>query len=106
MSACGHDFKTQPGNIRQLSMGSWVASDSSHLGNVVVTIHFRQKTAIGSKLAARVDLPKTLMCSSMSGRLSQVRRSSVQVGFHRRKVQVSVQGPDTKAKEETLLWLP
>jgi hypothetical protein len=106
VSACGHDIKTPPGNIRQLSMGSWIASESSHLENVVVTIHFRRKTAVGSKLAARVDSPTTMMCSSMPGRLSQVRRSSVQVGFHRRKVQVSMQGPDTKAKEETLLWLP
>ncbi len=106
MSACGHDIKTPPGNIRQLSMGSWIASESSHLENVVVTIHFRRKTAVGSKLAARVDSPTTMMCSSMPGRLSQVRRSSVQVGFYRRKVQVSMQGPDTKAKEETLLWLP
>ena len=99
MSACGHDIKTPPGNIRQLSMGSWIASESSHLENVVVTIHFRRKTAVGSKLAARVDSPTTMMCSSMPGRLSQV-------GFYRRKVQVSMQGPDTKAKEETLLWLP
>lgn len=61
MSTCGHDFKTPPGNIRQLSMGSWVGSDSSHLGDVIVSIHFWQKAAIGRKLAARVDLPTTMM---------------------------------------------
>ena len=56
-----YDFKTPPGNIRQLTMGSWAASDSSHPENVVVTIHFRQKTAVGSKLAARVDLPTAML---------------------------------------------
>jgi hypothetical protein len=42
-------------------MGSWVGSDSSHLGDVIVSIHFWQKAAIGRKLAARVDLPTTMM---------------------------------------------
>ena len=60
-SKVAYDFKTSPGNVRQLSMGSWVAKDSSYPENVVVTIHFRQKTAIGSKLTARVDLPTTMM---------------------------------------------
>ena len=47
-------------NISYLSMGSWVASASSHPENVVVTIHFRQRTSVGSKLTMRVDLPTTM----------------------------------------------
>jgi hypothetical protein len=60
-SKVAHDFKTSPENISHLSMGSWVASDSSHPENVVVTIHFRQKTPAGSKLAVRVDMPTTMI---------------------------------------------
>ncbi len=33
----------------------------THLENVVVTIHFWQKAAVRSKLAARVDLPTMMM---------------------------------------------
>ncbi len=60
-SKVAYDFKTSPGNISHLSLGSWVASNSAHPENVVVTIHFRQKTAVGSKLAARVDVPTTMI---------------------------------------------
>lgn len=56
-----YDFKTAPENISYLSMGSWVASASSHPENVVVTIHFRQRTSVGSKLTMRVDLPTTMI---------------------------------------------
>jgi hypothetical protein len=42
-------------------MGSWVASAPSHPENVVVTLHFRQKTSVGSKLTVRVDVPTTMI---------------------------------------------
>ena len=60
-SKVAYDFKTAPENISHLSMGSWVASASSHPENVVVTIHFRLRTSVGSKLTMRVDLPTTMI---------------------------------------------
>jgi hypothetical protein len=62
-SKVAYDFKTSPGNISHLSLGSWIASDSAHPENVVVAIHFRQKTAVGSKLPARMDLPTMMTLS-------------------------------------------
>jgi hypothetical protein len=56
-SKVAYDFKTSPRNISHLSLGNWVTSNSNHPENVVVTIHFRQKTAVGNKLTARMDLP-------------------------------------------------
>jgi hypothetical protein len=60
-SRVAYDFRTPPENVSHLSLGSWVASNSSHPENVVVTIHFRRKTAVGSKLVARVDVPTTVI---------------------------------------------
>jgi hypothetical protein len=60
-SKVAYDFKTSPGNISHLSLGSWVASDSAHPQNVVATIHFRKKTAVGSKFPARMDLPTMMI---------------------------------------------
>lgn len=56
-----YDFKTPPENVRGLSLGHWVASNSSHPENITVTIHFKRKTAVGSKLVARVDLPTAMI---------------------------------------------
>jgi hypothetical protein len=56
-----YDFKTSPQNLNHPNMGHWVASDSLHPGNVVVTIHFKQKTSVGSKFDVRVDLPTTMI---------------------------------------------
>lgn len=56
-----YDFKTTPENISHLSMGHWVASDSLHPENVVVTIHFKQKTSVGSKINVQVDVPTTMI---------------------------------------------
>jgi hypothetical protein len=60
-SKVAYDFKTSPENIRHLSLGNWLAADVGHPENVVVTIHFRRKTAVGSKLAARMDMPTMLI---------------------------------------------
>jgi len=60
-SKVAYDFKTSPGNISHLSLGSWTASNAAHPENVVVAIHFRQKTAVGSKLPARMDLPTMML---------------------------------------------
>jgi len=60
-SKVAYDFKTPPENVSHLSLGSWVASNSSHPENVVVTIHFRRRTAVGSKLVSRVDVPTTMI---------------------------------------------
>jgi hypothetical protein len=57
-----YDFRTSPENMSHLSMGHRVVSDSldPHPGNVVVTIHFKQSTSVGSKMNVRVDLPTTM----------------------------------------------
>ncbi len=60
-SKVAYDFKTSPENIGYLSLGNWLAADGGHPENVVVTIHFRRKTAIGGKLAARMDVPTMLI---------------------------------------------
>ena len=60
-SKVAYDFKTSPQNISHLSMGDWVASNSAHPENVVVTVHFRQKTAVGNKLATRADVPTMMI---------------------------------------------
>ncbi len=57
VSKVAYDFTTLPGNISHLSLGGWGAQDAAHPENVVVSIHFRKKTAVGSKLPARMDLP-------------------------------------------------
>jgi len=54
----GHDFKTPPGNIRQLSMGSWVASDRRIWKKVVFTIHFRQKPPSGANSPSEWTCPR------------------------------------------------
>jgi hypothetical protein len=72
-SKLAYDFKTSPGNISHLSLGSWVSSNSAHPEDVVVTIHFRQKTAVGSKLPARMDLP-TMMILLKYIRQTQLRQ--------------------------------
>jgi len=60
-SKVAYDFKTSPENISHLSFGNWVASDAAHPENIVVAIHFRRKTAVGSKLPARMDLPTMMI---------------------------------------------
>jgi hypothetical protein len=106
VSACEYEFKTPSGNIRQLNMGSWVASDSSHLENVVVTIHFRQKTAVGSKLTARVDLPTTMML------LKYIRQTQSGSSFKCSSKISPAEGssigarPQYQGKRGDFLWLP
>ncbi len=60
-SKVAYDFKTSRENISHLSLGNWLAADAGHPENVVVTTHFRRKTAVGSKLAARMDVPTMLI---------------------------------------------
>ena len=66
-----YDFRISPASISHLSWGHWagitdvpaseVASDSQRPGNVVVTIHFKQKISVGTKIDVRVDIPTTMM---------------------------------------------
>ncbi len=61
-----YDFKISPASIGHLSMGhrgpvkiergAGAASDLTPPGNVAVTIHFKQKTSVGSEMKVRVDL--------------------------------------------------
>lgn len=64
-----YDFRISPAGISHLSMGHGgpikiergVASDVLPPGNVVVTIHFKQKTSVGSKIKVGVDIPTTMI---------------------------------------------
>ena len=66
-----YDFRISPAGISHLSMGHGhgrpiriergVGSDVLPPGNVVVTIHFKQKTSVGSKIKVGVDIPTTMI---------------------------------------------
>jgi hypothetical protein len=71
-----YDFRILPAGIGYLTMGhgvpleGWVSSEcrtctgtippSVSPGNVVVTIHFKRSTSVGSKMNVRVDLPTVI----------------------------------------------
>jgi len=56
-----YDFKTPPQNLGHLSLGSWATSNSSHPENMPVSIFFKQRTPVGDKLVAKMDLRTTMI---------------------------------------------
>jgi len=60
-SKVAYDFKTPPDNVSELSLGTWGSSYTSHPEYMDLTIHFKRRTAVGSKLLARADLPTTMI---------------------------------------------
>lgn len=72
-----YDFRISPGSISHLSMGHGVPLEglvssecrtctgtilpSVSPGNVVVTIHFKRSSSVGSKMNVRVDLPAMMV---------------------------------------------
>lgn len=71
-----YDFKTSPENVSHLSMylphkPVEVAWDRLHPGNVVVTIHFKKSTSVGSKMNVRVDLPTTMILVKYIAQIQQ-----------------------------------
>jgi hypothetical protein len=60
-SNVAYDFKTPPVNLSHLTTGSRGAAHSSHPQNLTATIHFKQKTSVGSKFTVQIDVPSTVV---------------------------------------------
>ena len=54
-------FSTPRANVIRVSTGSWSSSTSTSPAILTATIHFRQKTSVGTKFSTKLDLPNILV---------------------------------------------